>query len=228
MKFLQLFVFFCVAASISCRGLREEFSWTRINYQWPRGRSGSPPADTISFAGNTNANQRTSPRTTPRSRPTRVRTSTASPSANDVPYIYRKSVVFSVMIIFFQIGDKLSRLGKLPENNIPMGANVWNNKLFITVPRRRPGVPSTLNYVLVNGTQRQNVPLIPYPDWDTNTLGGSGTKLVSVYRVAVDSCDRLWFVDTGLIETPGILKTPRRDRTDVFFQATPNKSNHLL
>jgi hypothetical protein len=166
-----------VAASISCRGLREEFSWTRINYQWPRGRSGSPPADTISFAGNTNANQRTSPRTTPRSRPTRVRTSTASPSANDVPYIY--------------------------QNNIPMGANVWNNKLFITVPRRRPGVPSTLNYVLVNGTQRQNVPLIPYPDWDTNTLGGSGTKLVSVYRVAVDSCDRLWFVDTGLIETPG-------------------------
>ncbi|RZC31751.1 yellow-f [Asbolus verrucosus] len=95
----------------------------------------------------------------------------------------------------------------ITENNIPMGANVWNNKLFITIPRRRAGVPSTLNYVWANSTDKHSdVPLIPYPDWDTNILEGSrrnGQKFVSVYRVAVDPCDRLWFVDTGVIEIPG-------------------------
>lgn len=86
-----------------------------------------------------------------------------------------------------------------------MGANVWNNKLFITVPRRRPGVPSTLNYVWLNSTNRHNLPLIPYPDWDTNTLDRRNSdRFVSIYRVGIDSCDRMWFVDTGLIETPGI------------------------
>lgn len=94
------------------------------------------------------------------------------------------------------------------ENNIPMGANVWKNKLFITVPRRRLGVPSTLNYVSMNSKRRQNVPLIPYPDYKTNALYTQYSRqhrFVSIYRVAVDVCDRLWFVDTGVIEIPGKL-----------------------
>jgi hypothetical protein len=35
----------------------------------------------------------------------------------------------------------------IPENNVPFGVEVWGNKLFVTVPRRRPGIPSTLNYI---------------------------------------------------------------------------------
>ncbi|GJQ85796.1 hypothetical protein Trydic_g20354 [Trypoxylus dichotomus] len=91
------------------------------------------------------------------------------------------------------------------KNNIPMGANRWKDKLFITVPRRRVGIPSTLNYVPINSTLRHNVPLIPYPNLQTNTLKVtvSQERLISVYRVAVDPCDRLWMVDTGIIETPG-------------------------
>ncbi|KAJ8939824.1 hypothetical protein NQ318_014951 [Aromia moschata] len=87
-----------------------------------------------------------------------------------------------------------------------MGANVWGNKLFITVPRRRLGVPSTLNYVPLDGTQKQNAPLIPYPNWNINLYpdtSGKNENFVSVYRVGVDACDRLWFVDTGTLEIPG-------------------------
>lgn len=86
-----------------------------------------------------------------------------------------------------------------------MGANRWKDKLFITVPRRRDGIPSTLNYVPINSTERHNVPLTPYPDWETNILSGNGGQdhLVSVYRLGIDVCDRLWMVDTGLIEIPG-------------------------
>lgn len=181
---------------ISCKGLKEEFTWTRINYAIS-GRSSSsssidiPRVDPIAFPGNTNVNQRS---TTRRPRPTRPRSTTQTPTNSD--YIYGK---FLQVII-------LSR-GQILENNIPMGANVWKDKLFVTVPRRRNGVPSTVNFVWTNSSERHNVPLIPYPDLETNRLpdgrGGRRNNFVSVYRVAVDSCDRLWFVDTGLIEIPG-------------------------
>lgn len=86
-----------------------------------------------------------------------------------------------------------------------MGANRWKDKLFITVPRRRVGVPSTLNFVWMNSTERHNVPLIPYPNWRINQFEPTREpdNFVSIYRTAVDPCDRLWMIDTGLIETPG-------------------------
>ncbi|XP_044272822.1 L-dopachrome tautomerase yellow-f2-like [Tribolium madens] len=173
----------CIFPLITCKGLHEEFSWTRINYVWPGQDSSShidiPKPDPIAFPGSTNSNERHTTR-----RPGRTtRRTTQRPDTNS-DYIY--------------------------ENNIPMGANLWKDKLFITVPRRRMGVPSTVNFVWANSSERHNVPLIPYPDWKTNTLRDSrdsnrddGYRFVSVYRVAVDLCDRLWFVDTGLIETPG-------------------------
>ncbi|KAF5276229.1 hypothetical protein FQR65_LT04034 [Abscondita terminalis] len=98
------------------------------------------------------------------------------------------------------------------ENNIPLGANRWRNKLFITVPRRRPGIPSTLNFIWTNTTDKHNVPLIPYPNAEVNKLPsttGNGL-LVSVYRSAVDSCNRLWMTDTGLLEYPGNRKRVQR------------------
>lgn len=87
-----------------------------------------------------------------------------------------------------------------------MGANRWKNKLFITVPRRRFGIPSTLNYININTPIKHNIPLIPYPDLKTNMLNAPPAQehLVSVYRVAVDPCDRLWMVDTGIIEAPSM------------------------
>ena len=86
-----------------------------------------------------------------------------------------------------------------------MGANRWADKLFITVPRRRLGVFSTLNYIPINSELRHNVPLIPYPNHNINKLNvpPGEEHLVSVYRVAVDPCDRLWMVDTGTLEIPG-------------------------
>ncbi|XP_026480966.1 protein yellow-like [Ctenocephalides felis] len=35
----------------------------------------------------------------------------------------------------------------IPENNIPVGLEVFGDRLFITVPRWKPGVPASLNYV---------------------------------------------------------------------------------
>ncbi|KAK0157801.1 hypothetical protein PV328_011492 [Microctonus aethiopoides] len=73
-------------------------------------------------------------------------------------------------------------------------------KLFITIPRFQNGVPVTLGYVTKFSFQGN--PLIaPYPNWEMNTLDGNCNHIISVFRIKVDECNRLWILDTGkLIE----------------------------
>ena len=37
------------------------------------------------------------------------------------------------------------------EDNLPLGLEVAGNRLFITVPRWKPGVAASLNYIMLNG-----------------------------------------------------------------------------
>lgn len=93
------------------------------------------------------------------------------------------------------------------ENNLPLGLARWKNKLFITIPKWKNGVPSSLNYVDVDGPSDQVMK--PYPSWEANLIPDNSTWLmfnetiVSVFRVWVDSCDRLWVMDTGLADILG-------------------------
>ncbi|XP_075989635.1 L-dopachrome tautomerase yellow-f2-like [Anticarsia gemmatalis] len=80
-------------------------------------------------------------------------------------------------------------------NNIPMGTEKVGNRLFITIPRRRHGIPATLNYIDLS-TRARSPSLSPYPDMR------SSRSLISVYRTRADSCGRLWMVDTGALEIP--------------------------
>jgi len=65
--------------------------------------------------------------------------------------------VFHWRVVDFDFPDDASRSKSInskefiPENNLPLGLDVWNDKLFITVPRWKSGVFSTLNYVSLNG-----------------------------------------------------------------------------
>ena len=34
-----------------------------------------------------------------------------------------------------------------PAHSVPLGVNIWQDKLFITVPRWKKGVPANLNYI---------------------------------------------------------------------------------
>ncbi|GAB0089073.1 protein yellow [Sergentomyia squamirostris] len=121
-------------------------------------------------------------------------------------------------------------------NNLPLGLDVWRNKLFITVPRWKDGVASSLNYIDLNSGISSGK-LRPYPNWEANTLpvdhepsattegpprdrlaAATLTKdveshilrndsIVSTFRLRVDECDRLWVVDTGLAD---ILGSPKQ------------------
>lgn len=54
------------------------------------------------------------------------------------------------------IRDRLISSGHyIPENNMPLGLQSWNDKFFITIPRWKNGVVSNLNYVSKNDKSRR-------------------------------------------------------------------------
>lgn len=55
-------------------------------------------------------------------------------------------------------------------NNMPMGVLHHKNRIFITLPRRRPGIPATLTYVKANGARGSSPSLQAYPNFRTNEL----------------------------------------------------------
>ncbi|CAH0590034.1 unnamed protein product [Chrysodeixis includens] len=91
----------------------------------------------------------------------------------------------------------------VPVNNMPTGIARWKEKLFITIPRWKKGIPASLNFVYLNETQ--DAPLHPYPNWEEGCLATNGSTtsnrtVVSTFRVHVDRCNRLWVVDNGVTE----------------------------
>ncbi|KRT79351.1 hypothetical protein AMK59_8594, partial [Oryctes borbonicus] len=98
----------------------------------------------------------------------------------------------------------------IPENNLPLGLERWKDKMFITVPRWKAGVTSTLNYVPLNSNDKSPV-LIPYPSFEATSLPVNRTqmkddRIISTFRVKADVCDRLWLVDTGVDDILGDFK----------------------
>lgn len=73
--------------------------------------------------------------------------------------------------------------------------------------RWKAGVAAALTYIPLNGTEK-SPSLIPYPNWESNKLPKGDAKadentVVSIFRLDVDACDRLWALDTGLADIFG-------------------------
>ncbi|XP_031629642.1 L-dopachrome tautomerase yellow-f2-like [Contarinia nasturtii] len=93
----------------------------------------------------------------------------------------------------------------VPENNLPLGLDLWKDELFINVPGFKLGVVSFLNYVNISSVLK-NLILKPYPSWKVILIDitSNGTladnfPIASAIRVRVDECDRLWVMDSGFI-----------------------------
>lgn len=90
----------------------------------------------------------------------------------------------------------------IPSNNLPLGVDRWRNRLFITMPRWRNGVPASLASLPLPA--RETSPsLRPYPSWDWHADPESPlpdcSRLMSVYRIWIDECERLWVLDAGVV-----------------------------
>ncbi|XP_062506522.1 protein yellow-like [Corticium candelabrum] len=80
-------------------------------------------------------------------------------------------------------------------NNIPMHVAIIGNTTFITVPRLKPGVPSTLNRLIMSSSGKHV--LDPYPSWDMQKLGNC-TALQSIEGIEIDvQCNQMWVIDSG-------------------------------
>lgn len=82
-----------------------------------------------------------------------------------------------------------------------MGIDVYGNRIFITTPRWKDGVPASL--VTVQYPTKEISPQMrPYPDWQSHSSPYSPdcSKLISAYRTTIDSqCNRLWVIDSGIV-----------------------------
>lgn len=89
-----------------------------------------------------------------------------------------------------------------PENSLPLGIEVWENRIFVAFPNWRSGIPVTLatlprDPALAGGNR--SPPFKPYPNWswhgNNNCYG-----MTSVFRMATDPCARLWVMDSGVTD----------------------------
>lgn len=90
----------------------------------------------------------------------------------------------------------------IPENNVPLGIAATADRVFLTTPRWTVGVPFSLSSLNLPAS-KPDTPLRPYPNWSAHSTTNNVDckKMMSVYRVHVDECNRLWAIDAGLIDT---------------------------
>lgn len=107
-----------------------------------------------------------------------------------------------------------------PEQIVTTGLEIGNSRIFLATPRLFSGVPATISAISRDGTGDSPVLMVSdiktssslrlqswkfqaYPNWSHHTAGlkqynCSNIGLVSVYRLKIDSCNRLWALDAGV------------------------------
>lgn len=89
-----------------------------------------------------------------------------------------------------------------PQNVLITGIAVTADRIFVATPKLFSGVPSTVSWV-PKAQLGDSPQLQAYPDWSfSNTartnFNCSDLILTSVYRLRIDSCNRLWLLDAGI------------------------------
>ncbi|KAG5314456.1 YELL protein, partial [Pseudoatta argentina] len=118
--------------------------------------------------------------------------------------------IYSWKALEFAFPNKYARENAIQEGrfipgiSVPIDVDFYHkakhgSMVFITIPRFQNGIPVTLGYVTNDVSPEGNPIIAPYPSWEWNRLGQCDA-ITSVFRVQVDSCDRLWVIDTGKLE----------------------------
>ncbi|KAH8335631.1 hypothetical protein KR074_007384 [Drosophila pseudoananassae] len=88
------------------------------------------------------------------------------------------------------------------QNVLITGLAVTEDRIFVATPKLFSGVSSTVSWV--SKDQFGDSPILnAFPDWSFSNTGRSDFNcsdliLTSVYRLRLDSCNRLWLLDAGI------------------------------
>ncbi|XP_001948479.1 protein yellow [Acyrthosiphon pisum] len=121
------------------------------------------------------------------------------------------------------------------EVTVSTGIEIGWDRIFITTPRLFNGNPATLAWVPrnragVNYDTHKSPLLQAYPNWEWHSEASSGdilktptpncSSLVSVFRVRADRCNRLWVLDSGVMDSIETFKTICPPKLLVFDMRT--------
>ena len=92
----------------------------------------------------------------------------------------------------------------IPENTTISGVKVWGDRLYVTLPRWRRGVPATLASIPLPKPGNFHNPspkLEPFPSWEMQLVGNC-SALQNVQNVEIDPTNGyMWVIDSGRIDT---------------------------
>lgn len=127
----------------------------------------------------------------------------------------------------------------IPLNNAINGIRVYNDRIFVTVPRLRPGIPSNLNTLVTASKSKRfltsRTVLRPYPSWEMQKPGNC-TAFQKVQNIEIDPKKGiLYVIDTGGVknECPAKLviydtNSDREIHRHIFEETVvPRGSNYL-
>nr|CAH7757594.1 unnamed protein product [Callosobruchus chinensis] len=82
----------------------------------------------------------------------------------------------------------------LPQNVMPGGPKIYKDKVFVTMPKFRAGVPATLGYFPMMSKKKTNILISPFPSWKMN-YQGKCWNLQSVLGTEIDRKGVMWVLD---------------------------------
>ncbi|XP_046570093.1 major royal jelly protein 1-like [Haliotis rubra] len=83
----------------------------------------------------------------------------------------------------------------VPESNMASGIKVYNGSVYITVPRLKKGVASTLNVIIEKDGKAI---LRPFPSWSMQTIGDCSAIQFSQSMEIDPLTGWMWIIDTGI------------------------------
>jgi sugar lactone lactonase YvrE len=85
----------------------------------------------------------------------------------------------------------------MEKNNVVTGIKLWKDKMYLTIPRYKNGVPVTLAVTSSTPINGQTAPkLEPYPNWDMQRIGDC-SAFQFVQSIEIDPMGRMWILDSG-------------------------------
>lgn len=85
----------------------------------------------------------------------------------------------------------------IPANNFIAGIKYWKDKMYLTMPRWREGVPVTLGVTSATPVKGETAPkLEAYPSWSMQKVGDCNAFQL-VHSMEIDPRGRMWVLDTG-------------------------------